>query len=331
MDKATDIRFDTAVSCLGKKLKLICDTVPFEIKSSCTEIRLRINKPVEIITMSGRVYITDSGISESAENCDDTLIRKTDLLNTFHSICGYSVHSHTEEIKNGFITIKGGHRAGICGTAVFTDGKISSVKDISSLNIRIAREIMNCAGKLYYILKKERCSMLIAGKPLSGKTTVLRDLARLLSTESKVSVIDERGELAGTYLTVAQNDLGMCDVFNGYGKSDGIVHAIRAMSPEYIVCDEIGGKKDAEFIADAANAGVNMIASIHAQSMEELLRRKNTSRLFESLSFKYIVFVDKTKDFVIYREKEQRQNEAFGYDSDNIYRCGNGIYYERQT
>ena len=156
-------------------------------------------------------------------------------------------------------------------------------------------------------------------------------LARLLSTESKVSVIDERGELAGTYLTVAQNDLGMCDVFNGYGKSDGIVHAIRAMSPEYIVCDEIGGKKDAEFIADAANAGVNMIASIHAQSMEELLRRKNTSRLFESLSFKYIVFVDKTKDFVIYREKEQRQNEAFGYDSDNIYRCGNGIYYERQT
>lgn len=332
MDKAAQERFNDAVSCMNIRIKELLKGVPEKIKATATEVRLRNDRPVEIVTMTGRVYVSQNGVTDKIINDDSVLIRKNDILDVFHSICSYSVYSHTAEIKNGFVTLKGGHRVGMCGTAVFSGNDISSVKDISSINIRIAREIKGCADKLCTLMKDcEKSSMLIVGKPLCGKTTLLRDFARQLSYTYKTAVIDERGELAGTYAGTAQNDMGMCDIFNGYTKAEGIVQALRSMSPEFIFCDEIGSEQDAFGIEQASYSGVNIVATVHAQSIEDVLMRKNTSMILNSGRFKYIVFADKNKELTIYKEKEKNGNACFRDDPDNAYGGPFGLCYERQA
>lgn len=219
-----------------------------------------------------------------------------ELQTSFHALCGYSVYSHQPEIKSGFVTALGGHRVGICGTAVRDGRDMTGIRDLSSMNIRVARQVAGAADELLHKLESLSGGLLLAGAPSSGKTTILRDLARQLSLGQtcemkKVVVVDERGELAGTCGGIPQNDLGLCDVLDGYAKGEGILQAVRCLSPDFIICDEVGGLEDIAAIEEGLNAGVSMVASIHAGSMPELMRRSQYRRLLATGAFRWVALL----------------------------------------
>lgn len=255
-----------------------------------TEIRLRLNFPVTIICFEKIFYLMqNAGLSASVNSkciiADEQCIKKT-----FESICRYSIHSYQNDICRGFVTIKGGHRVGICGTAVTHNGEITNIKDISSLNFRIARQVKNCSEELYNTAYSSGLNnILIAGVPSSGKTTLLRDLCRKVSRSHKVSVIDERGEIAGVYSGIPQNDVGInTDIFNGYSKAVGIETAVRVMSPEIIFCDEAGGSADMSAFEYALSSGVYLAVTIHAECLNDIIKKVPFYQ-----SFDYIFFLDK--------------------------------------
>lgn len=299
MENCTDLRFDSAARALSDRIRKYLKLLPGSVKKQAQELRLRVNHPVSVCCANEIYFLNRTGRLGCFPSGDMMLAEKEDIEESFRNICSYSVYSHQNEIKNGYITLGGGHRVGISGTAVIRGGIITGLRDISSINIRIAREITGCADELLHRTKGEISSgLLLVGAPSSGKTTVLRDIARQLSSGicgnvKKVAVIDERGELAGTCLGVPQNDLGICsDVLDGYPKAIGILQAIRSLSPEYIVCDELGGNDEVAAVEQGLNAGVSVISSIHAGSVEELMRRKQAVRLLQTGAFGLVAMLN---------------------------------------
>lgn len=259
------------------------------------EIRLRILRPIiikdhekeSILKIEGQAYI----------------LTKEELSKIFEMICSNSIYAFQEEISNGFITISGGHRIGIAGKPLYKEGKIYSMKDISGLNIRIARQIIGAAN----IIKEKIFSdnlenILIVALPGVGKTTLLRDIVRQISNNGKnVGIVDERSEIAACYRGIPQNDIGIrSDVMDGVYKSDGIKILVRSMKPDFIATDEIGTEEDIEAIKYAINAGVKIIATAHGASMEDLKRRKKLYELVEEKIFEKIVFIDKDRNISIF-------------------------------
>lgn len=240
-----------------------------EIPEEVAEIRLRSGRRAAAVLADGRIY-----------PCSEQLSTE-DISECFEELCRCSVHSFVNDIAQGFITLDGGCRVGICGTAVCAEnsGKIQTMRDISSLNIRLAREVKGCAKELYSRAFSDGvCSLLLGGKPLSGKTTVLRDMARILGEKYRVVIIDSRNELSATVGGRPSLDIGEnTDVLVGCGKSEGIMLALRSLSPQVIICDEIGG--DYEAIEKCLFCGVKIIAAAHAGSRHELCRRKETAAL----------------------------------------------------
>ena len=258
--------------------------------SMIQEIRLRAQKPIALSIVDKEYYVSNSlKITDCYENAFK--VTKSDIELIFKAACQYSLYSFTNEICQGFITINGGHRVGLCGTAVVKDGSIVNIKDISGLNIRIARQIIGAAQNIYtQTFSKGITSLLIVGVPSSGKTTILRDLCRILGNRYKIAVIDERNELSASVNGIAQNDIGInSDVFNGYPKAQGITIAIRVMSPRIIVCDEIGNMDDVKALSGAVHSGVSIIATAHAGSISEALKRKGISDLINMGAFKTII------------------------------------------
>lgn len=247
-----------------KSLQKIRITEPF---SSITEIRLRAGRPAVLSDIFGNMRV-----------CSGVLTAE-DIGECFAEICRYSVHSFQSDIAEGFITIDGGHRVGICGTAVKNGGKIEFLKNVSGLNIRIAHEVVGCADELFRrVFSDEPASLLVGGKPLCGKTTVLRDLARRLGEKRRVTVIDSRNEISASVGGTPTLDVGLnTDVLCGFGKSEGIMLALRSMSPEVIICDEIADDEDA--VREALFCGVKVIASAHGGSIEELMNRPHMQAL----------------------------------------------------
>lgn len=250
------------------------------------EIRLRVNKPLSVMCSFKPSYITPNG-NLTCNPSNTVTVTEKELNQCFEAVCQYSVHSFKREICDGFVMLKGGHRVGLCGTAVIHNNAIENIKNISSLNFRISHQIKGCAEKLYKeIFSRGLCNILIAGAPMSGKTTLLRDLTRILGNSFKTSVIDERGEIAAVWNGMPQNDIGInTDVFDGYPKAEGISAAIRVMSPQIIVCDEIGGEKDMTAVKYASYSGVYVVATIHSTSAAELIKR------IDSDAFDKIVFL----------------------------------------
>ncbi|MCH5203333.1 MAG: stage III sporulation protein AA [Oscillospiraceae bacterium] len=232
--------------------------------SNVAEIRLRSGRPAVCVEISGKM--TECSEPFSAREISDV----------FAEICGYSVYSYENDIARGFVTISGGHRVGICGTCVYKNGKIETIRDISSLNIRIAHEVKGCANKLVRMIFSDKPrSLLLGGPVMSGKTTVLRDLARILSERFRVSVIDSRGEISAAVKGTPSFDVGLnTDVLCGCDKTDGILMALRTLSPEIIICDEIGD--DERAIEQCAFCGAKIIASAHAGDFGELKSRPST-------------------------------------------------------
>lgn len=235
--------------------------------SAITEIRLRAGRPAVRVDVFGDMRV-----------CSEVLTAE-DIGECFAEICRYSVHSFQSDIAEGFITLDGGHRVGICGTAVKSGGKIEFLKNISGLNVRIAHEVQGCSDELFErVFSAEPKSLLIGGKPLSGKTTVLRDLARKIGEKRRVTIIDSRNEISASVGGTPTLDVGLnTDVLCGCGKSEGIMLALRSMSPEVIICDEIADDGDA--VQEALFCGVKVIASAHGGNISELLQRPHIGEL----------------------------------------------------
>lgn len=287
-----------------KNLKTVISYLPFLLKSAFNsikklpknimEIHLISGKPLMIHTADKTYFISDDFHIRDTFFENLLIVTKSDIENTFTNICGYSVYSKQNEIFNGFITLNGGNRAGICGTAVFNNNTLYNIREISSINIRVANEIIDCSNFLYENYNYPR-SILICGKPCSGKTTILRDIARKLSYTKKVSIIDSRMELAACVNGEPQFDTGLSDVFSGYLKSDGFEHSVRCMSPEIVVCDEISGE-DINAVINAQKSGVSVIASAHCGSKDELLNNRFLNKLVEYNCFDDYVFLKDRKN-----------------------------------
>lgn len=295
-EKTAAARFDDAAENLGTLSQRF--NLPVSVKARVQEIRLRVGRPVMLSLPEGPAFITQSGTAVFTQSSNLLCAQRENIDEAFKRICDYSVHSHQREIKNGFVTLRGGHRAGICGTAVTEGNSILNIRDISSINLRIARDIHGAADETATALIDggSIVGSLIFGPPGCGKTTVLRDLARKISTGYRtgrilrVAVIDERGEIAATFQGQPQNDLGpCCDILDGYPKGEGIMQAVRCLSPDVIICDEIGGQEDELAVELSLNAGVTVIASAHAGSLRELLARPQIVRLLASGAFKKAV------------------------------------------
>lgn len=290
--------YEQVISILCPRIRAVLGRIPEQVKSQINEIRLRSCQPILLIGLNGTCFVSETGRVSYILSAAAVRISHEEVTECFHAICGYSVHSHQESIRNGYITLPGGHRAGICGTAVCENGKTKAVHDIASINLRVARQVIGAADALVErLFRTQAASALLAGGPGSGKTTLLRDLARQLSVGNgcesrRVAVVDERGEIAAVYEGVAQNDLGYnCDVLSGYPKGEAILTALRSLSPEIIICDEVGNMEEIQAIRAGVNAGVKFIASIHAASKEELLRRPQARRLLETGAFDHIVLL----------------------------------------
>lgn len=246
------------------------------------EIRLRAKRPMVIKTAKKNTVL-------------DHIVTMEELLETFQKICEHSIYSYQKQICEGFITIKGGHRVGITGNCVIENEKIINIKYISSLNFRIAREKKECSEKIshYVIDENGIVNTLIASKPGAGKTTILRDLVRKISDKRTCGIVDERGEIASMYKGIPQNDIGiLSDVIENSTKSDGMRMLIRSMSPEVIVCDEIGNKEDIEAINYAMCSGVKGIFTAHGDTLEELLLNNQIKELLEKCLVEVIIFLD---------------------------------------
>ncbi|WZL71451.1 stage III sporulation protein AA [Clostridiaceae bacterium 35-E11] len=275
--------------------------VPLAYIKDMEEIRLRTYKPLMIGVGNKDFFIGKTGditphISQSY------IVTKSDIEKTYQLITDYSVYALEEEIKNGFLTIKGGHRVGICGRAVLNKRQVKTMKDISGLNIRISKEKLGISQGImsHLVENNEFHNTLIISPPQCGKTTLLRDIIRNLSNGMKnlnfsgfkVGVVDERSEICGIYQGVPQNDVGIrTDILDACPKAEGMMMLIRSMSPQVIATDEIGKKEDIYAIEEALNAGINLITTVHGKDMEEIMRRPNMNHLLLQGVFKRIIIL----------------------------------------
>jgi stage III sporulation protein AA len=260
-------------------LRMIRESIPFE---DLEEIRIRIKRPVELISRKKRVNIKFAPTKED--------IHKILLMCTRQSLYAYA-----EQIKSGFLTISGGHRIGICGRVHFEGDQIVSIDNFSSLNIRIARQVVGCGEPFLDTLYKGEVvqSTLIISPPGVGKTTLLRDLARLISERGqKVAIVDERCEIASCIEGIPSLDVGPhTDVLDNCPKAIGINLLIRSMSPEVIITDEISGKADLNAVTGALSSGISVISSAHAASLKELLSKTYIEGFIASKLFERLVFI----------------------------------------
>ena len=269
--------------------------------SKLQEIRLRVGCPL-LIKWDGKEYfVKPSGeVALTGEGC--FLVEKRELVETMEYIAGFSLYAFEDEIRQGFLTIQGGHRIGIAGKIIMAGDRIRNVKHISFINIRLSHQIKGCADKILpYVIKEDGvCHTLIISPPGCGKTTLLRDLIRQLSNGNHlikgqtVGVVDERSELGGAYLGVPQNDLGIrTDLLDCCPKADGMMMLVRSMSPEVIAVDEIGDYRDIGAIESVVNCGCKLLTTIHGSSVEDIRKKPLMQKLMQERVFeRYIILQD---------------------------------------
>ncbi len=277
-------------------LRLIMERVFEIIGEGLQEIRIRSGQPLIVSTANGSFSVNAEGnLSPTVSGA--YIVNSCDLRMVFQAACENSVYAFMDEIKQGFITICGGHRIGFAGRAVTEGGKIENFREISSLNIRIAGEIIGAANNIIDDVLKPWgvVNTLLVSPPLGGKTTILRDLARQISDRGiKTGVADDRGEIAALFKGVPQNNVGIqTDVIENAPKGDGVVMLLRTMSPQLIVTDEISTEADAEALLRCFGTGVSVIASAHGSSAEEVMARKCLDSLFGGIGFRQIIVLQK--------------------------------------
>lgn len=258
------------------------------------EIRVRVGQPLEFCFDSGNCYLLP-----------DIRIHMTDIAEMLNYISNYSLYAYQEELRQGYITIEGGHRIGLAGGAVMEGGAVTGVRHISFLNVRVAHERRGCGEELLPYLRNHSgiYHTLIISEPGAGKTTLLRDCIRLLSDGDethpgmKVCVVDERQEIAASHLGVPQNDLGArTDVLDGCTKDQGMRMLIRSMSPQILAVDELGGRDDFLAVEQAIYSGSHILGTIHAGNVRELCEKQGLKHLIEREVFGRYVWIERLPD-----------------------------------
>jgi stage III sporulation protein AA len=277
-------------TCLPLFLQELLVDVPPALHTMLEEVRIRRGRPIELLSEGRSLWLEDKIV-------DETICR-----NLLDKLTHHSVYSFEEQLRRGFITTEGGHRVGLCGQVILQDGNVKLIRDVTSFNIRIARQVKGIANRLLHYLydgKQQRYfHTLIISPPQHGKTTLLRELTRMASNGyefnmqakvngCKVALIDERSELAGAVQGVPTFDVGMrTDVLDHCPKAEGMMMMIRSMSPQLIVVDEIGQQDDAHALKEAMLAGVSVFATAHGAHLLEVMNRPlfkaiHDLRLFE--------------------------------------------------
>ena len=268
------------------------------------EIRLRAGMPTAVwianresfVDLQGRIVDRPEKAARSSADELEELLKH---------LCRYSVYAFADEIRQGFLTVQGGHRAGLSGQVILDqDGRIKNMKYIRYLNIRIAHQVRGAADPVIPRIFEDGhvLSTLLISPPGGGKTTMLRDIIRQVSEGNaygegvNVSVVDERSEIAGSYLGVSQNDVGIrTDILDGCPKVEGMMLLIRSMAPRVLAVDEIGSPEDVRALQMASGCGCRLLATIHGGSLEEV-RRKNYMRdvIEQGLFERYVILDRKT-------------------------------------
>ncbi|MEE0725253.1 MAG: stage III sporulation protein AA [Clostridium saudiense] len=257
------------------------------------EIRIKSGKPVILNLSYGEKVLDYRTTSE-------------DLKFMMAKVSNYSLYAFEEEIKQGYITLKGGHRVGLAGECVISNGEVRTIKNISSLNIRICREIIGSSNKIMNLITNNNrvYNTLIVSPPKCGKTTILRDIAKNISngmykinlSGKKVTIVDERSEIAACYNGVPQMNVGIrTDILDNCLKKSGMIMAIRSLSPEVLICDEIGTKGDLEALNMAFNSGVNVIVTVHGYDIADVYGRAVFKDLIDNCILERIILLSNRK------------------------------------
>lgn len=291
---------------LPNKLRGILDNLlPMQVQE-IEEIRLREGRPLILRLSTGELMLTDKGCATEKMQ-EAYYVTKDDLQRTLQLISQSSVYAIEEELRNGYLTLPGGHRIGFVGEAVIEQGRVKTLKNISSLNIRVAHERIGCADPIIPYLYDPKTQVpyhtLIISPPRCGKTTLLRDIIRQFSegigdfkkVSFNVGLVDERSEIAGCYLGTPQKNVGpRTDVLDGCPKAEGMIMLVRSMSPQIVATDEIGRREDVEALEEMLNAGVTVFTTVHGRDLADLEQRPNISNLIKHNFFQRYVILGRS-------------------------------------
>lgn len=283
-----ELPFDQAVMLLPFGLRQIALSMPRAEQVVAEELRLRVGRPLSVTFPAGEALLPGS-----------PPVSPSDLRTVLEIATQASAHTALDKVCHGFVTVRGGHRVGLCGTAVVKNGAIHNLRELSSLNIRIARQVPGAASQVLRDLTEEGAlpSTLIISPPGAGKTTLLRDLVRRISAGEgtvplRVGVADERGELAALCDGVPQLEVGpRTDIMDGCSKAEGLMMLLRGMNPQVLAADEITAPEDVEALERAAGCGVTLLATAHAGGVEDLARRPLYRRLLADGIFQAAVLI----------------------------------------
>ena len=291
MEKEKDI-----LGILAKNIRRLFESCNLSF-DELQEIRMRIGQPLLLLYQNREYFLLETG-NLGIESQQVHRVTREEMSETMEYVSNYSMYAFENEIKQGFLTVQGGHRVGIAGKVVIEQGIVKRISQIGMLNIRLSHEKKGCSKKILPLLKEQEnfCHTLIISPPGGGKTTLLRDLIRTISSGKEnvtVGVVDERSELAACYMGVPQNDIGFrSDVLDGCPKAEGMLMLVRSMAPDIIAVDEIGTVEDINAILYAMHCGCKILATAHGNSMEEIRAKECFQKLLNVHGFERFVVLE---------------------------------------